>query len=195
MSPAAPCSSTSQASGPRGWTCATVNAQPSDPTVGRSAAINTPSAASTIVASWAERVGLPLIPVTRCICDDEFQVLSANSCLPTAAAVPRAMRSRSRRPPRAADRRVVAARHAHALDTGGVGALHVARRVADDDGVFRAEVSAVHQRRPRECDAGDLAAVTRVGAVAAEREEPVQPCAVQLDVGGGLDVSGHQAER
>src|SRR6187399_1297872 len=56
----------------------------------------------------------------------------------------------------------MAARHADALDAGGVRALHVARRVAHDDGLFRADVVTVDQGRPLERDAGDLTPVTRV---------------------------------
>src|SRR6476469_3359462 len=52
---------------------------------------------------------------------------------------------------------VMAARHADALDAGGVCTLHVARRVADDDGLIRADVVTVDQGRALERDAGDLA--------------------------------------
>ena len=75
-------SSTSQASDPCGWTCPAANVQPSAPTLGRSAASSAVKAASTIVASWAERVGLPLIPVTRRI-GATFQVM-APEILPVA---------------------------------------------------------------------------------------------------------------
>ena len=74
--------STSQASDPCGWTCPAANVQPSAPTLGRSAASSAVKAASTIVASWAERVGLPLIPVTRRIGDDGFQVMARKSFWP-----------------------------------------------------------------------------------------------------------------
>ena len=89
----------------------------------------------------------------------------------------------------------MAARHPDALDAGGVGALHVARRVAHDDGLLRIDVVTVDEGCPLERDAGDLAPIARVGAVAAEREEPVEPCPMQLDVRGGLDVSGHDPEQ
>src|SRR6476659_8523878 len=79
---------------------------------------------------------------------------------------------------------VVAARHPDALDAGGVGALHVARRVSHDDGLLRVDVVTVDEGCPLERDAGDLAPITRVRAVTAEREKSVQPCPVQLDVRG-----------
>src|SRR6478735_516990 len=90
---------------------------------------------------------------------------------------------------------VVAARHPDALDAGGVGTLHVARRVSHDDRLLRGDVLTVDQGGPLECDAGDLAPIARVGAVSAEREEPVEPCPMQLDVRCGLDVSGHDPQK
>src|SRR6476646_4839873 len=71
---------------------------------------------------------------------------------------------------------VMAARHPDALDAGGVRTLHVARRVAHDDGLLRVDVVTVDEGCPLERDAGDLAPITRVRAVTAEREEPVEPC-------------------
>src|SRR3954465_14895436 len=67
--------------------------------------------------------------------------------------------------------REVMARHADAGDAGGGPSLHGARGVADGDRLLRSDLLAIHERRARECDPGELAAVAGVGAIAAEGEE------------------------
>jgi hypothetical protein len=62
--------------------------------------------------------------------------------------------------------------------------------VADDERLRGRDRLAVDESGASECDLGQLASVAGVRSVAAEGEVTVQARAVQLDVGGGLDVPG-----
>ena len=70
--------------------------------------------------------------------------------------------------------------------------LDVPRRVADDIG--RSRLSAEDRRGALDSDPGELTAVRRVRAVAAEGEEAVEACPGDLDVRRRLDVARRQAQ-
>ena len=90
---------------------------------------------------------------------------------------------------------VAAGGDADDLDAGAVAGLDVAGRVADRDAGAVVEGAAGDQLGAAQGGFGHLGAVGGVGAVAAEAEEAVEAAAGELDVGGGLDVAGDEAEQ
>ena len=92
--------------------------------------------------------------------------------------------------------RVAPGRDADHFDPGAVAGPDVARGVAYGDRRWRGRAGAAGDAAAAlERLLGQLGAVAGVGAVAAEGEEAVEVAAGELDVGGGLDVAGDDAEQ
>src|SRR5213083_456161 len=91
--------------------------------------------------------------------------------------------------------RVATGGYAYHLDPGPVAGLDVAGGVADGYAGTLGEGAAGDEGAAAQGRLRHLGAVGRIRAVTAEAEEAVEMAAGELDVGGGLDVAGDQAEQ
>ena len=90
--------------------------------------------------------------------------------------------------------RVLAGCDACDSDAGAVAGLDVARGVADGEDRLVRQRLAGQPARPLDRRLGEVDALDRIGAVAAEAEVVVEAASGELGVRGGLDVAGGEAE-